>query len=329
MADIVALKKLEKHASDCINETNALLELLNEANTNVEGLGDETTESEKTTSTTTSYQTQKGSSTEVNLLKAYSLDSLNGPAVINLMNNDIDSLLSQKLYSAAATQIPTYQDDLTMLNSNSFDLLPMLSNNYVTEGNMGAAFTTHVEEFVHDTTSEDQPTKSTTTESTTIFTAPPTSSAITLKHNPINESEIKDKLKKLQADLKLVGEVQNILNGIKTGNHKVRIRDAGEAIDSGLCSDTSPLFELSLKIVTKSPYETEKIRGLGKIFKLKEEANKCRKKRLADSAKKISALGKIYKWKMNQKNALRKKRNKKQPNSRKKRFLVLRPQNFQ
>lgn len=307
--------------------------MLNAANSRVEGLPDEMTGKEtESTESTKDHQLQLKFDTQqmyypshINLQKSENHNSLNGPAMINLLNSDIGNLIPEKLLSSKT--ISGYTEETTNINSNSFDFLRIIPG--MTDPNFNVPFATQTEATISiPYTAEPTTLKSESTIYTMDTLTPSTEIPITVKSNLSQEREAKNKLKKLEADLKLVDEVQSILNGIKSGNHKVHKREASVSTQYGLCADTSSLFELNLKLVTKSPYESKKISGLGKILKWKQDADKCRRKRLADDAKKISALGKILQWKHHPKEVQRRKRLQNHSHFMKKRFLALRHQNF-
>ncbi|XP_023015459.2 uncharacterized protein [Leptinotarsa decemlineata] len=133
-----------------------------------------------------------------------------------------------------------------------------------------------------------------------------------------NSAKLRDmtsKLKRLQKDLKLVNEVQNILNGINELEHRQKKRSLPFE-DLSTYSTDKPIFELNFKLVSEIPDKEKEISGLGKILNWKSKTDqktpgeKCRSKRRTRKRK-------------------RKRKRKHRPHSRNRRFLGQRSQNFQ
>lgn len=144
------------------------------------------------------------------------------------------------------------------------------------------------------------------------------------KKDKNKEFDISAKLKRLEADLKLVNEVQNILNGISAKDHKINKREADSQKanpngESAGCDETTTLFELNLKVVDQNSVENE-IEGLGKLLKWKANRPKddCRIRRMANRRKK----------KKKKKKQMKKWKKKKHKLTRPRRFLGLGIQNF-
>lgn len=327
------LRKLEKHASDCINETNVLLEMLNSANSNVNGVPDENAKETDTANANIDQsppqnEPKDNNISEMNQPKSDNLELENSSAMTNFVLN---SEPAKMFPDASFASNEAFGGESQSLNTNTFDLFSFQSANTPTtsaEETFNAITETvpihstaaQTEKVVPSVPTENEKTiSSSETITTETYSTLPTTEEIKEAPSTSKVRDVKNKLQKLAADLKLVDEVQRILNGIKSGNHNVNKRHVLDT--SRACPENTPLFELNMKIVTPLPYQSRKISALGKLFKYKQEVEKCRKKRLAEKAKKINALGKIFQLKKQQNDSQRNKRHKKHKQIAKERFL--------
>ncbi|CAH1116826.1 unnamed protein product [Phaedon cochleariae] len=102
-------------------------------------------------------------------------------------------------------------------------------------------------------------------------------------HKPsLQQKNTADKLRQLETDLKLVNEVQNILNGMNGAKHEMKKRELSS--DQTDCTtENNPIFELNFKVVSDNPESNKdkEINELGKILQLKAKTEKCRRRRLS------------------------------------------------
>lgn len=323
------LLQIKRHASDCINETNELLDMIKSTNSNIGVLQEKQTETEKKTTdiiNTTKLPNQLTNGlSDLNQMRIDNLDSMNGPVITNLLNNDVGKFIPD----STSTKINNeFTEGISNIEDKTIDQLSLSTVNAATETTFSMPY---FQQITKKTPFTKQVLWNTETVIPTFTLAPSTIPIIeypSLTPNTLMRKDEKDKLKKLEADLRLVDEVQSILNGIKVGDRSINKRNAGYTIQTTTCLENTPLFELNMKIVTQNSDQYKKISGLGKILKQKQDANKCRKKRLAENARKIDILGKIYQWKHQKHDNWRRKRTK-LIQSKNKRFLGHRQQNLQ
>lgn len=150
------------------------------------------------------------------------------------------------------------------------------------------------------TTSTTSTTETTTEKIPTFFQPILTSSQPLLTQHTVSTTsknlDLGMKLKRLENDLKLVNEVQNILNGMN-GPERIVRKKRQTFYDSGSLSKTDePILDINLEVVTDQPSEayvnldtpkSREVNALGKILKWKHSnPGRCRHKRKVSKIKK-------------------------------------------
>ncbi|CAG9861550.1 unnamed protein product [Phyllotreta striolata] len=246
---------LPNETGNCQKETEMILDTLNSLNLNP------TSSSTREISSTAPVATSAvaGFNDQSNNLNSPSTSLYNFN--VNPAGSDSTPLAQQNFNWNSNLQpippVPVSWQVTPNLNQNP---LLMMTNIPLNEFNSPSTFSTLLETISISSTHD---------ESTTI--ASTESSKISLS---TGSNSADNKLEKLEKDLKLVNEVQSIIDGMYRMKHKVKKRDVNEVL-----ADSTAHVSTTQKSLKVNPDKFKEIMGLGKILKWKYLKNEHRKKR--------------------------------------------------